>query len=123
MSNRVTCSEPVHVLPPGSKHSSTCTREYIYNKLEVGSLDPRLSSFVIISSYIHTLSWCQRVVRSSRNRENLAAIKLINKFDTLSWCQIVVRIQIAFKTIQTENWEIESKEDHLTVIKLRKHTS
>ena len=30
-----------------------------------------------------------------------------------------VRIQIAFKTIQTpENWEIESKEDHLTVIKL-----
>ena len=32
---------------------------------------------------------------------------------------MVVRIQIAFKTIQTpENWEIESKEDHLTAIKL-----
>ena len=31
---------------------------------------------------------------------------------------MVVRIQIAFKTIQTENWEIESKEDHLTVIEL-----
>ena len=32
---------------------------------------------------------------------------------------MVVRIQIAFKTIPTpENWEIESKEDHLTVIKL-----
>ena len=38
---------------------------------------------------------------------------------TLSWCQMVVRIQIAFKTIPTtENWEIESKEDHLTTIKL-----
>ena len=31
---------------------------------------------------------------------------------------MVVRIQIAFQTIQTENWEIESKEDHLTVIEL-----
>ena len=32
---------------------------------------------------------------------------------------MVVRIQIAFKTIQTpENWEIESKEDHLTAIEL-----
>ena len=32
---------------------------------------------------------------------------------------MVVRIQIAFKTIQTpESWEIESKEDHLTVIEL-----
>ena len=32
---------------------------------------------------------------------------------------MVVRIQIAFKTIPTpENWEIESKEDHLTAIKL-----
>ena len=32
---------------------------------------------------------------------------------------MVVRIQITFKTIPTpENWEIESKEDHLTVIKL-----
>ena len=32
---------------------------------------------------------------------------------------MVVRIQIAFKTIQTpENWEIESKEDHLTEIEL-----
>ena len=41
------------------------------------------------------------------------------KSDTLSWCQMVVRIQITFKTIPTpENWEIESKEDHLTVIEL-----
>ena len=32
---------------------------------------------------------------------------------------MVVRIQIAFKTIPTpENWEIESKEDHLTAINL-----
>ena len=32
---------------------------------------------------------------------------------------MVVRIQNAFKTIPTpENWEIESKEDHLTVIEL-----
>ena len=32
---------------------------------------------------------------------------------------MVVRIQIAFKTIPTpENWEIESKEDHLTAIEL-----
>ena len=37
----------------------------------------------------------------------------------LSWCQMVVRIQITFKTIPTpENWEIESKEDHLTAIEL-----
>ena len=32
---------------------------------------------------------------------------------------MVVKIQIAFKTIQTENWEFESKEDHLTVIELK----
>ena len=34
---------------------------------------------------------------------------------------MVVRIQIAFKTIETENWEFESKEDqdHLTAIELR----
>ena len=68
----------------------------LFNKLEVSRLDSRLSSFVIISSYIHTLSWCQ----------------------------MVVRIQIAFKTIQTpatkefEQGKIESEEDHLTVIKL-----
>ena len=31
---------------------------------------------------------------------------------------MVVRIQIAFKTIQTENWEFDSKEDHLTAIEL-----
>ena len=32
---------------------------------------------------------------------------------------MVVRIQIAFKTIPTpENWEIESKVDHLTAIEL-----
>ena len=38
---------------------------------------------------------------------------------TLSWFQMVVRIQITFKTIPTpENWEIESKEDHLTAIEL-----
>ena len=36
---------------------------------------------------------------------------------------MVVRIQIAFKTIQTENWEIESKEDHLTVIELSETNS
>ena len=35
----------------------------IFNKLEFGRLDSRLSLFIIISSYIHTLSWCQRVVR------------------------------------------------------------
>ena len=31
---------------------------------------------------------------------------------------MVVRIQIAFKTIHTENGEFESKEDHLTAIEL-----
>ena len=32
---------------------------------------------------------------------------------------MVVRIQIVFKTTQTpENWEIESKEDHLIAIEL-----
>ena len=32
---------------------------------------------------------------------------------------MVARIQIAFKTIPTQgNWEIESKEDHLTAIEL-----
>ena len=69
----------------------------IFNKLEVSRLDSRLSLFVIISSYIHTLSWCQ----------------------------IVVRIQITFKTIQTpaatkgfEQGKLEGKEDHLTAIEL-----
>ena len=37
---------------------------------------------------------------------------------------MVVRIQIASKTVQTaENWEIESKEDHLLAIKLREYTT
>ena len=44
-----------------------------WRTITVSILDPRLSSFIIISSYIHTLSWCQ----------------------------MVVRIQIAFKTIRT----------------------
>ena len=35
-------------------------RLHIFNKLEVSRLDSRLSSFIIISSYIHTLSWCQK---------------------------------------------------------------
>ena len=67
----------------------------IFNKLGVSRLDSRLSSFIIMFSYIHTLSWCQ----------------------------MVVRIQIVFKTIQTPETEefeqeIESKEDHLTEIEL-----
>ena len=36
---------------------------------------------------------------------------------------MVVRIQIAFKTIQTPDWEIEGKEDHLTVIELHNKLS
>ena len=52
-------------------------RLHIFNKLEVSRLDSRLSSFIIISSYI----------------------------PTLSWCQMVVRIQIAFKTIQSPETE------------------
>ena len=93
MSNHITLSQSVHLLPLGSKHIHTVqlVPDVIFSKLEVGRLDSRLSLFIIISSYIHTLSWCQ----------------------------MVVGIQIAFKTIQTENWEIESKEDHLTVIELR----
>ena len=35
---------------------------------------------------------------------------------------MVVRIQIAFKTIKTENWEFESKEDHLQRSNSVKHT-
>ena len=76
----------------------------IFNKLEVSRLDSRLSSFVIISLYIHTLSWCQGVVGFSRNWENLIAIKLSNKSDTLSWCQRVVGF--------SKNWE------NVTAIKL-----
>ena len=89
--------------------NTTCNRTlqnlyrlHIFNKLEVSRLDSRLSSLFIISSYIHTLSWCQKVVGFSRNWENLTAIKLINKSDILSWCQRVVR--------SSRNWE------HLTAI-------
>ena len=80
--NCVTHSKSVHLLPLGSKHTvHLVPQNTFYNKLEVSRLD---------SSYTHTLSWCQ----------------------------MVVRIQIAFKTIPTpENWETESKED-LTVIEL-----
>ena len=65
-----------------SSTCATCTLQNLYrlrifNKLELSRLDTRLSSFIIISSYIHTLSWCRRVVRSSRNWEHLTAIKLI----------------------------------------------
>ena len=66
-------------------------RLHIFNKLEVSRLDSRLSSFIIISSYICTLSRCQRVVRSSRNWEHLTVIQTHH----------LVRIQITFKTIQT----------------------
>ena len=77
----------VHLLLPSSKDFQLVP-VVIFNKLEVSRLDSRLSLFVIISSYIRTLSWCQKWDKN-------------------------------FKTIQTENWELESKEDHLTVIKLR----
>ena len=49
-----------------STKSSTCAtrnRLQIFNKLEVSRLDSTLSLFIIISSYIQTLSWCQIVVR------------------------------------------------------------
>ena len=42
---------------------------------------------------LRTLSWCQKVVRISRNRENLTVIEstttttTTNRSDTLSWCQ------------------------------------
>ena len=56
----------------------TCT-DYIFSiKIEVRILDSRLSLFIIISLYIHTLSWCQKVVGFSRNWENLTAIELDN---------------------------------------------
>ena len=50
-------------------------RLQIFNKLEVSRLDSTLSLFVIISSYIQTLSWCHIVVRSSRNWEHLTVIE------------------------------------------------
>ena len=80
-----------------ARHVQLVTELYLYrlcifNKIEVSRLDSRLSSFVIISSYIHTLSWCQRVVRSSRNWEHLTAIQISHH---------LVRIQITFKTIRT----------------------
>ena len=49
-------------------------RLHIFNKIEVSRLDSTLSVFVIIRT-IHTLSWCQIVVRSSRNWEHLTVIK------------------------------------------------
>ena len=39
-----------------SSTCATCNRLQIFNKLEVGRLDSTLSLFVIISSYIQTLS-------------------------------------------------------------------
>ena len=88
---------------------STCNlyRLRIFNKLEVSRLDSRLSLFIIISSYIPTLSWCQRLVGFSRNGENLTTIRThqLIKSDTLSRCQIVVRIQITFNTIRTPTTE------------------
>ena len=50
-------------------------RLHIFNKIEVSRLDSTLSLFIIISSYIQTLSWCQIVVRSSRNWEHLTVIE------------------------------------------------
>ena len=59
-----------------------------------------------------TLSWCQRVVRISRNRENLTVIELThnnnnndNRSDTLSWCQISGK-------------NSRNRRENLTVIKL-----
>ena len=52
-------------------------RLHIFNKIEISRLDSTLSVFIIIHT-IHTLSWCQIVVRSSRNWEHLTVIELIN---------------------------------------------
>ena len=100
------------VTQPVTELYRTCTDYAFFNKLEVSRLDSRLSLFVIISSYIHTLSWYQIEVRSSRNWEHLTAIQTSLH---------LVRIQITFKTIQTpatkefEQGKLECKEDHLTV--------
>ena len=58
MSNHITHSKSVHLLPQGSKHTQiNLYQRTHFNKLEVSRLDSRLSLFVIISSsYICTLS-------------------------------------------------------------------
>ena len=75
---------------------ATCNRNFyrlhIFNKLEVSGQDSTLSSFVIISLYIRTLSWCRIVVRSSRNWKHLTVIQTSHH---------LVKIQITFKTIRT----------------------
>ena len=76
------------------------TEFYLYSIVYIYLINSRLDVTTSVHHHFRTrtLSWCQRVVRISRNRENLTVIEsttttMTNRSDTLSWCQTSGKIQ------------------------------
>ena len=83
------------------------TEFYLYSIVYIYLINSRLDVTHSVRHHFRaaTLSWCQRVVRISRNRENLTAIELHNnnndnKSDTLSWCQTSGKSREEFTVIK-----------------------
>ena len=84
------------------------TEFYLYSIVYIYLINSRLDVTHSVHHHfctIQTLSWCQRVVGISRNRENLTAIKsttttTTNRSDTLSWCQTSGKSREKFTVIE-----------------------
>ena len=86
------------------------TEFYSYSIVYIHLINSRLDVTHSVHHHfrtIQTLSWCQRVVRISRNRENLTAIEsttttttMTNRSDTLSWCQTSGKSREEFTVIE-----------------------
>ena len=101
------------------------TEFYLYSIVYIYLINSRLD---VTHSVRHhfctaTLSWCQRVVRISRNRENLTAIKstttttMTNRSDTLSWCQTSGKSREEFTVIELTHTAFQEafREDFLSI--------
>ena len=93
------------------------TEFYLYSIVYIYLINSRLDVTHSVHHHFRTtatLSWCQRVVRISRNRENATTIEstttttMTYRSDTLSWCQISGK-------------NSRNRRENLTVIKLTQH--
>ena len=85
------------------------TEFYLYSIVYIYLINSRLDVTHSVHHHfrtIQTLSWCQRVVGISRNRENLTVIEstttttTTNRSDTLSWCQTSGKSREEFTVIE-----------------------
>ena len=98
MSNCITHSKSVHLLPLGSKHTVQLVPENTFHyKLEVSRLDSRLSSFVIISSYVRTLS-----IRKQKNYKMPVSLAtcVLNMEYVITSCTYCVIYPACFQSLQ-----------------------